>query len=369
MASPEIRIDQLTGGRVLVAPGRLGRPDQFEAGEWQPGEAADCPFCEGHEDRTPPELAADRPDGGDPDGPGWRTRTVPNLYPAVGSADPESGEAGEAPGQVASGGLSAGGVAGAGPGSAFASPADPLLAPSGRTEPDMFASRPAVGAHEVIVNAPGHVASLGRLDESGLAVAVAAWRERMRAHSAAAWVQLILNQGPAAGASIEHSHAQLGAMDFVPAEVARERERFGAYRERTAGASLLGEVLREEIRRSERLVAIDEEVALICPWASGFPWEMRIVPRRPEARFEHGEGGAAMLGRALRALTALFGGEPQVSLWVKTAPRGIEHFHWHLDLIPRIEPVAAFEIATAVKINIVPPERAAADLRAVIETE
>lgn len=376
MAAPEIRVDQLTGSRVLIAPGRAERPDQFAERPWHRHGPEGCPFCEGNEAATPPEIAADRPGGGAPDGPGWVTRTVPNLYPAVAPPEEDAapaaagGLAAALPGSAPGGaGAAAGGVAGAGAGSAFASPADPLLSTTRGSEPDMFASRPAVGAHEVIVNAPGHVASLGRLDQAALAAAVAAWRERMRAHEDAAWVQLILNQGPDAGASIEHTHAQLGAMSFVPAAVARERERVGAYRERTAGASLLGEILREEIRRSDRLVAIDEEVALICPWASRFPWELRIVPRRPTARFEQDEGGAAMLGRAVRALAALFGEEPQLNLWVKTAPRGIEHFHWHLDLIPRVEPTSAFEIATGVDINIVPPERAAADLRAVIEAD
>lgn len=373
MPAPEIRVDQLTGTRVLIAPGRSARPDQFAERPWHHHGSEGCPFCEGNEDKTPPELAADRPSGGDPDGPGWITRTVPNLYPAI-STPEEAASAGVEDGGPAAvrnagsaggvgGGQAAGGVAGAGAGSAFASPADPLLSSTRGVEPDMFASRPAIGAHEVIVNAPGHLASIGQLDEASLAAAVAAWRERMRAHDDAAWVQLILNQGPDAGASIEHTHAQLGAMNFVPAAVARERERFGSYRERTAGASLLGEILREEIRRSDRLVAIDEEVALICPWASRFPWEMRIIPRRPTARFEEDEGGASMLGRAVRALAKLFGGEPQLNLWVKTAPRGVEHFHWHLDLIPRIEPTSAFEIATGVDINMVGPERSAADLR------
>ena len=337
---------------MLIAPGRAERPDDFSAGAWQPSGRDGCPFCEGNESATPPEVAATRPDGSAPDGPGWLTRTVPNLYPAV---TPREGGS-SAPGRIVANRAGA-------ESSAFSSPADPLLASGRGSEPDMFVARAAHGSHEVIVNAPGHVASLATLDEAGLATAVAAWRERMRAHSDASYVQLILNQGPDSGASLEHTHAQLGAMEFVPPAVARERERAGAYRERTAGASLLGEILREEIRRGDRLVAIDDEVALICPWASRHPYEMRIVPRRPTGRFEEDEGGAAMLGRAVDALTKLFGDPCQLNLWVRTAPRGVEHFHWHLDLIPRLEPVSAFEMATGVDINIVAPETAAETLR------
>jgi len=298
---------------------------------------------------TPAEIDADRPDGSSPDGPGWRTRTVPNLYPALLPEGEMSGD-------------------GEGAAGAFASTADPLLASARSAEPDMFASRPAVGAHEVVINSPRHITSITELDRAELEIVVATWRRRMLAHADAAYVQLILNQGPDSGASIEHSHAQIGAMSFVPAAIARERERFNSYRERTAGASLLGEVLREEIRRGDRLVAIDDEVALICPWASRHPYEMRIIPRRPQPSFERDEGGASMLGRAAGALAELFGGPPQINLWVKTAPRGVEHFHWHLDLIPRLEPASAFEMATGVNINITSPETAAAALRDAIES-
>jgi UDPglucose--hexose-1-phosphate uridylyltransferase len=355
VADPQIRIDQLTGGRVLVAPGRSERPDDFGFGDWRPAGREGCPFCEGNESATPPEMEANRPGGGEPDSPGWLTRTVPNLYPAVLPRE-DGGEetARKVPDRAGA------------ESSAFSSPADPLLASGRSSEPDMFASRPAHGSHEVIINAPEHLASLAELDEAGLAAAVSAWRSRMRANGDAAYVQLILNQGPESGASLEHSHAQVGAMEFVPPTVARERERVGAYRERTAGASLLGEILREEIRRGDRLVAIDEEVALICPWASRHPYEMRIIPRRPTARFEEDEGGVSMLGRAVAALTEVFGDPCQLNLWVRTAPRGVEHFHWHLDLIPRLEPASAFEMATGVDINIVSPESAAATLRAAI---
>lgn len=346
MAAPEIRIDQLTGARVLVSPGRAARPDQFGLEAWRPTGPEGCPFCEGAEATTPPEIEADRTDGSTADGQGWRTRTFPNLFPAL---IPES-EAGGEPGPTA----------------AFASSADPLLASSRRAEPDMFASRPAIGHHEVVVNSPRHVSSLAELDADETALAVAAWRSRMLAHSDAPYVQLILNQGPDSGASLEHSHAQIGAASFVPAAVARERERFNSYRERTAGASLLGEVLREEIRRGERLIAIDDEVALICPWASRFPYEMRLVPRRPSPSFESDETGAAMLHRAVAALDSLVEGGLQLNLWIKTAPRGVENFHWHLDLAPRLEPTSSFEMATGVDINVIPPETAAANLREAI---
>ena len=107
----------------------------------------------------------------------------------------------------------------------------------------------------------------------------------MRAHAEdAAYVHLIVNEGPDAGASLEHSHAQLYAMRFVPAEVARERERAAAYHERTMGGHLLSDVATEEVRRSERLVAIDDEALLVCPWASRSPVRAAGHPATRRAR-------------------------------------------------------------------------------------
>ncbi len=144
----------------------------------------------------------------------------------------------------------------------------------------------------------------------------------MRAVAAdSAYVHLIVNEGPAAGASLEHTHAQLYGLRFVPAEVARERERSAAYHQRTMGGHLLGDVAIEEVRRRERMVAIDDEAILICPWASRSPFELRIVPRNPAPSFEaEGQGGAAMIGTALRALAGVFGTLPQFNLWIRTAP-------------------------------------------------
>jgi UDPglucose--hexose-1-phosphate uridylyltransferase len=349
---PEIRLDQLTGLRTILSPARADRPFDFQgAGKAAPDASAEglppdsCPFCEGREDRTPPETWADRPGGGEPDTPGWRVRAVPNLYPALAQEWDEESD-----------GASDEGVTPAG---------DPLRAVSRGREPDLFRVTPATGFHEVIVNTPRHRTSLGELDDGELAAALAGWRARMRAHAErAAYVQLIVNEGREAGASLEHSHVQLYALGFVPAAVARERERFSSYNQHTMGGDLLAEIASEEVRRKERLVAIDDDALLVCPWASRSPFELRIIPRNPAPSFEDdGEVGLGMLRTALRALEARFDRVPQLNAWTITAPRGAEQFHWHLDIAPRIAIRAGFEMSTGVELNIFPPERAATELR------
>jgi UDPglucose--hexose-1-phosphate uridylyltransferase len=217
----------------------------------------------------------------------------------------------------------------------------------------------------VIIHAPEHAISMAELDEERFAGAISAWRERMRFHAQkASFVHLIVNEGPDAGASLAHSHAQLYALEFVPTEVARERERASAYNERTMGGHLLSDVAVEEVRRSERLVAVDDEALLVCPWASRSPFELRVIPRRTAPSFESdADTGTAMIRRAITGLAKLFGSPPQLNLWVRTAPRGTEEFCWHVDIVPRLTIRAGFELGTGVEVNVYPPERAAADLR------
>src|SRR5439155_9921656 len=285
---------------------------------------------EGHEDQTPPEVYAIRPDGSSPDGPGWRVRVVPNLYPAL------AGDVGDVP--------------------------DPLT--GGRGEPELFASRPASGAHEVIVNSPRPVSSLLDLDSRELAEATAVWRSRMAAHAEAAFVHLIVNEGQEAGASLPHTHAQLYALPFVPAAVARERERFTAYSDRTHGRNLLEDLIQEEVRRRERLVAVDDEAVAICPFASGVPFQIQVVPRRPAPRWEdEGPTGAALLREVLGRLSAILGEPPPLNMWVRTAPKGAERFCWRIDVLPRLAHLAGLEVGTGVHLNVLTPERAAEQLR------
>jgi UDPglucose--hexose-1-phosphate uridylyltransferase len=336
---PEIRIDPLSGHRTIVAGERSRRPGGEPGGHIReappdPIDPERDPFADGHEDRTPPEVYAVRAVGEPRDSPGWTVRVIPNLYPALTPPDPDHP---------------------AGP--------DPEHAQgAGRSE--LFSSIPATGAHEVIVNGPQPVLSLAELPVEQVAVAMETWRERMRAHSASAYLQLIVNERREAGASLPHTHAQLYALDFVPAEVARERERSGAYTTRTMGQSLLGDLLAEEVRLRERIVAIDEDAVLMAPYASRLPFQLMLVPRRPRPRFEdEGPSGAALLHDGLCRLARHFGSSPPLNMWVRTAPLGAEHFCWRIDVVPRLTHLAGLELSTGVNLNIVAPEHAAAVLR------
>jgi UDPglucose--hexose-1-phosphate uridylyltransferase len=323
---PELRIDPLSGDRTIVAGERAGRPGgELRSSPATAIDAASDPFAEGHEELTPPELFAIRPDGGDPDTPGWSVRVLPNLYPAL-TAKPEQADR--------------------------------------QANEELFWAAPAIGEHEVIVNAPHPVISLAELEVEQVVRAVDVWRERIRVHRDRACVHLIVNERREAGASREHTHAQLYALDFVPAAIARERERFGAYATRTMGGNLLADLVQQEVRRRERIVAIDEETVLMAPYGSRVPYQLMIAPRSPRMRFEDdGPTGAAMLHNALSRLTRRFETHPPLNLWVRTAPSGAEHFCWRIDILPRLTHLAGLELGAGIHLNIVAPERAAAELR------
>jgi UDPglucose--hexose-1-phosphate uridylyltransferase len=330
VAVPELRIDPLTGLRVVLAPARADRPFSFESSVVHDAAREQCPLCEGHESWTPPETYAVRPGGGEPDTPGWTVRAVPNKYPLL-----EPGEAEQ--------------------------PDEPLA--GGRGDPELLVAGTATGHHEVIVHSPDHHASMTELDVEQFARAVDGWRERSGAHAGTACTHVMVNEGHAAGASLEHTHAQLYALDFVPALIARERERFTAHNTRTMGSCLLCDLLQEEVRIRERVVAVDDDAVLLAPFASRSPYELQLVPRRHEQSFAAAEAtGARLLHSGLMKLKERLGAVPPLNLWVRSAPRGAEHFHWHVDVVPRLTRLAGFELGTGLGVNIVPPERAAQEL-------
>jgi UDPglucose--hexose-1-phosphate uridylyltransferase len=304
----QLRHDPLSGHDVIVATGRAARPVTFAPATGpRRGEAPDCPFCPGSESETPPEVT--RTGSGPPNRPGWRIRVFPNLYPIVGGAD-------------------------AGPG--------------------------ATGAHEVIALSPAHGHSLAQLDDDEAIELFTVMRDRVGAHLAAghAYAVAIVNHLRPAGASIEHPHAQVFALDLVPvavdAAVARVRD---------AGRDLV----RDDAAHDELAVAgAPAGVAVWCPGASSSPYLVRIAHERGGPRFDAAPDDIlAPVALALRDVLARLDaalGDPPYNVVVHGAPPGAHTFHWYVEVIPRLSVVAGFEQATGILVNSVAPEQAARTL-------
>ena len=217
---------------------------------------------------------------------------------------------------------------------------EPLTGFRANRDHDLFWAAPASGVHQLV--------------DGG----VEGWRQGMRRHQGAACLHLLGTATPAL-----QSSAQLFALPFVPAAIARERERFGAYATRTMGGNLLADMLQEEVRRRERVVAIDDDAVLLAAFAARVPYQLMLVPRTARMRFEdEGPSGQELLQDALARLSRRLD-DAEVDLWVRTAPQGAEHFCWRIDIAPRFSAPAGLEQGTGVAVNPVAPELAAAELR------
>jgi len=310
---PELRHDPLTGEVVLLAPSRSARPHTTTLPAADADAVGTCPFCPGHEAETPPEVA--RVGGGAPNGPGWRIRVFPNLYPVVGGPD-------------------------AGPG--------------------------ATGAHEVVVLSPDHGRRLAAFEDEAVVEVVQVLRDRARALRAAghAHVQVVLNEGRAAGASIAHPHAQILALDFVPpaveAAVARFAETDRVLEDHAAASAAGGEVL------------VRGQAAAWCALGSSTGFEVRVAalgagPAFADASHTEVRDVALTLRDVAVRLAAVLA-DPPYNVVVYDAPTGRgASYHWWARVVPRREVPAGFELGTGVQIDSVDPLHAAAALREALE--
>jgi UDPglucose--hexose-1-phosphate uridylyltransferase len=333
-APGELRQDPIGGGWVAITAGRAARPEAFLADVGPPRGPLGCPFCPGNEHMTPPEVWAERREGSEPDKPGWLVRVVPNKFPAF--AGPPTARQNGGPG-------------GTGPG------------------PDrgLYRSAPTAGVHEVVIHSPDHEAPLADLPVPAVARVMAAWRRRLAAHHDPAFgaVLVIVNQGRTAGASLEHPHSQVFATAGRPDRVQAELDRL-------AGDACAACATVAAERAGPRLVGTTGELVTICPWASAASFEALLLPAGHRPRFEEGGGDddtamASAVGDLLRRFRGVAGDHAPYNLVLHSAPPGVDDFHWHLHLLPRLTTYGGFELGTGVIINVVDPDRAAEALRAV----
>lgn len=304
-------------------------------------EIAVCPFCEGNEDKTPPEIFAIRERGGVRNGPGWSVRVIPNKFPALGIE-----------GNV------------------------------DRRAIGIFDAMNGVGAHEVIIETPEHHLNLSELPIEHLQLVLSAYQERIRdlvKDGRLRYILIFKNYGVTAGASLSHPHTQLIATPVTPRTVAME---FESAREhyRAKERCLFCDIINQEVVSGDRVVSMDEHYVVLTPFASRFPFETFIAPRQHQHDFTlASRQQLASLAQTLRSTLARLKAslnDPPYNFVFHTAPntemfprrpgywQTLEFdFHWHIEIIPRLTRVAGFEWGTGFYINPAPPEEAAEYLR------
>jgi UDPglucose--hexose-1-phosphate uridylyltransferase len=230
-----------------------------------------------------------------------------------------------------------------------------------RAFPNLFPVLPAdEGAHEVVVSSPRHVESVGDLTPEEAAAAVDGWARRSRAVEAdprGLWPFAFVNQGAMAGASLRHTHAQIVGLPFAPPLLVERARGFAGSEECPLCAEIAG--------AGERVIARDAGMVAWCPPVPPLSGAIRIAPERHVPDWPEAPGAALgpLLARLLRAVDAIAPGRA-ANVWVHRAPPGgMERYHWHTEIVPRMGTLAGLELGAGVLALTREPAEVATALR------
>ena len=328
---PELRKDPVTSRWVIIATDRAKRPTDFVREKVTIHGSGFCPFCPGNEAKTPPEIMAYRPDGSGRNLPGWTLRVVPNKFPALG-----------------------------------------IEGTLNRQGEGLYDKMNGIGAHEVMIETTDHQLTLATMPIRRVEDVVWSYRDRildLKKDRRFRYVLIFKNYGEAAGASLEHTHSQLIALPVVPKRVREEvdlaREYYN-YKERC----IFCDIIRQEAEAGIRVVSENQGFVAVAPFAPRFPFEMWILPKIHQSAFEESqkyefEQLARILKEMLMRLDKVLE-SPAYNYIIHTSPlteANNDHYHWHLEIMPKLTKVAGFEWGTGMYINPTPPEEAARFLR------
>ena len=327
---PELRKDPIMDRWVIISTERAKRPSDLTL-EKPRVHGGFCPLCPGNEDKTPSEIMALREDGSLPDTPGWKLRVVPNKFPALVTS-----------GQTA-------------------------IRSEGRYE-----KMDGFGAHEIIIETARHDVTALTMSTNDFANLLLTYRQRVSEllrDQRFQYVAVFKNYGEIAGASLEHPHSQLIALPVVPKRAMEKLNGSRRYFARV-GRCAVCDMVRQELSDGRRLIFENDDYVAFTPFASRFPFETWLVPKRHEPAFElsarehfgaMAEAMSIVLKKICQALNM-----PPYNYMLHTVPcvdSANTVYHWHFEIIPRLTRVAGFEWGSGFYINPTPPEQAARVLR------
>jgi len=326
---PEYRQNMLTNEWVIISTERAKRPEDFQKKEADrpplPEFSPQCPFCPGNEAQTPRATLTIERNGK------WQVRAVPNKFAALQK--------------------------------------DILFHPkrSGR-----FLKATGYGIAEVIIETPRHNLSLATMDDASVEDVVKAYKMRylsVAQEKQICFINLFRNHGVRAGTSLEHPHSQLIATPIIAPHVRNPIEQAVRYFD-THSHCIYCDMLAEEMRGKERIIAETDYFIAYAPYASRTPFEVRIMPKKHQPSYADIEAReisdfAAFLKNVLARIYKGLN-NPDYNFIIRSAPVGDEnakYFHWYMLIIPRLTTQAGFEIGTGIYINVTYPEQCAEFLK------
>ena len=338
----DIRYNILDDRHSIIAPERLHKPlSTIELTNQKPLEdGRNCPFCDGNEDKTTPEIDAIRADSSRPNSPNWSVRVIPNLYRAV-SIESEN--------YVKHNGL--------------------------------FVANEGFGAHEIVVDTPIHNNLMHKwsLEEYSRWIEIIQKRIRdLQIDQRLISLSIFKNQGARAGASQPHPHTQIIALPIVPTKLHYQFMRFLNHYQ-TTKRILIEDIIVQEYNDNIRIVIENEDFVAFCPYASEFPFEVMIVSKEGLSRLENisnkeRDNLVEILKYINSSLHSILGdfsfnvvlSTPPLHHTTQTAPyfdKIDDISRLYVKVIPRIYQHAGFEISTDIMINPISPEDASKQLR------
>ncbi|MEM5793438.1 MAG: galactose-1-phosphate uridylyltransferase [Candidatus Aenigmatarchaeota archaeon] len=327
----EMRKDYLLNRWVIISEKRGSRPipEKRERVE-EPEFDRNCVFCPGNEDMCPPGIIEK------PSSKNWKIRVIENKYPAVDKSEEFT------------------------------------------EDYQKFMNRKrAYGTHYLIIDTPKHNLHPGfyTMDEWKMWFQVVKDifnREYM--DDGIEYIMVFKNHGVEAGASKPHPHTQVVSLPVVPMRIEEEMNAAGDYY-RFEGKCVFCEVIKSESLSKERVVFEDEYSIAFCPFAPLWPFEVWIFPKEhvPSVQMskESEEGLLNVLRIVLKTYYKVLD-NPPFNFYLHTAYlRMKDHvpqkYHLHIEIAPRLEKDAGFEMGSGINITTVSPETSAKILRENLE--
>jgi UDPglucose--hexose-1-phosphate uridylyltransferase len=323
----EIRRDPVIGRWVIMDTDHPAKPEEYEY-EAHTYKGGVCPFCYGNETMTPPEIEVIRDPSTSPNTSGWQVRVVANKFPAL-----------QIEGELERRGLG------------------------------IYDLSNGVGAHEVLVETPYHEKDTPDLLNSEVENFLSMYCRRaldLVKDKRFKYIMVFKNFGAAAGASLEHPHTQMIALPMIPKSVLEEikgAHDYFEYRERC----IFCDIIRQEEGEGERIILENKHFLSFAPYASRFPFEIWIIPKKHNEFFCHMSKEeipslAAILRETIAKIKCIF---PHLSynFIVHSGPVNtdvaVEGYHWHIEFMPKLTRVAGFEWGSGFYLVSTPPELAA----------